>query len=157
MGIHIFESIIFPSYKIAFSVKTESIIFCKSFKLTVEDGLTKLSFFEIWNFGNLLPHSSRFTFKGTTFLRNSWYLPQKLMLLTQTVSSCYTVRDMLERRFLRRYYGYHCHFVFPVSIKRIIINTKVIILVSRTVTDKRLFSAEIIIIWANNEIHSITG
>ena len=79
------------------------------------------------------------------------------MPLTQTVLSCYTVRDMLERRFLRKCYGYHCHFVFLISIKRIIINTKVIILVSRTVTDKRLFSAEIIIIWANNGIHSITG
>ena len=44
--IHLFECIIFPSYKIAFSVKTESITFLNNFKLTVEDGLIKLSFFK---------------------------------------------------------------------------------------------------------------
>ena len=45
-GIHLFECIIFPSYKIAFSAKTESTTFRNNFKLTVEDGLIKLSFFK---------------------------------------------------------------------------------------------------------------
>ena len=45
-GIHLFECIIFPSYKLAFSAKTESITFRNNFKLTVEDGLIKLSFFK---------------------------------------------------------------------------------------------------------------
>ena len=39
------------------------------------------------------------------------------MFLTQTVLSCYNVRHLLERRFLRKYYGSHWHFVFPVNIK----------------------------------------
>ena len=43
-GIQFFKYLIFLSYKIAFSVKTESIIFRNNVKLTVEDGLTKLSF-----------------------------------------------------------------------------------------------------------------
>ena len=43
-GIQFFKYLIFPSYKIAFSVKTESIIFRNNVKLTVEDGLIKLSF-----------------------------------------------------------------------------------------------------------------
>ena len=42
-GIHFFECIIFPFYKKAFSVKTESIIFHKNFKLAVEDGLIKVT------------------------------------------------------------------------------------------------------------------
>ena len=43
-GIQFFKYLIFLSYKIAFSVKTESIIFRNNVKLTVEDGLIKLSF-----------------------------------------------------------------------------------------------------------------
>ena len=43
-GIQFFKCLIFLSYKIAFSVKTDSIIFRNNVKLTVEDSLIKLSF-----------------------------------------------------------------------------------------------------------------